>query len=104
MPEADVEEGVREGFTLAEQAEPLERPKRNRLSKRENYILRRAAVYLDQTILPKSPRDARQHLQERQRHNGLADIKRQVTDENLAADSSVVAVCVIGSPPGKSSK
>jgi hypothetical protein len=34
MPETDVEEGVREGFTLAEQAEPLERPMGNRLSER----------------------------------------------------------------------
>jgi hypothetical protein len=53
MREADVEEGVREGFTLAEQTKPLERPQWNRLSERETYILRRAAAYLDQTILPK---------------------------------------------------
>ncbi len=50
---AEIEDGVREGLTLAEQAEIRELKKRNRLLEQENEVLRRAAVYLGQGINPK---------------------------------------------------
>lgn len=53
MKRADVEDGVREGMTAAEQAEMRELKKRNRLLEQENYILRRAAAYLSQGGSPK---------------------------------------------------
>jgi transposase-like protein len=45
-----IEDGVREGLTLAEQAEIRELKKRNRLLEQENEVLRRAAIYLGQGI------------------------------------------------------
>ena len=53
LRQADIEEGVRDGMTAAEQAELRELKKRNRLLEQENYILRRAAAYLGQHTLPK---------------------------------------------------
>ena len=53
LKQADIEEGVRDGMTAAEQAELRELKKRNRLLEQENYILRRAAAYLGQHTLPK---------------------------------------------------
>ena len=50
---AEIEDGVREGLTLAEQAEIRELKKRNRLLEQENEVLRRAAIYLGQGVLPK---------------------------------------------------
>lgn len=50
---ADIEDGVRDGMTTAEQAEMRELKKRNRLLEQENYILRRAAAYLSQGSSPK---------------------------------------------------
>lgn len=50
---AEIEEGKREGLTLAEEAEIRELKKRNRLLEQENEILRRAAIYLGQGINPK---------------------------------------------------
>ena len=50
---AEIEDGVREGLTLAEQAEIRELKKRNRLLEQENEVLRRAAVYLGQGVNPK---------------------------------------------------
>ncbi len=50
---AEIEDGVREGLTLAEQAEIRELKKRNRLLEQENEVLRRAAVYLGQGLNPK---------------------------------------------------
>ena len=50
---AEIEDGVRDGLTLAEEAEIRELRKRNRLLEQENEILRRAAVYLGQGLLPK---------------------------------------------------
>jgi len=50
---AEIEEGVREGLTLVEQAEIRELRKRNRLLEQENEVLRRAAIYLGQGVLPK---------------------------------------------------
>ena len=50
---AEIEDGVREGLTLAEEAEIRELRKRNRLLEQENEVLRRAAIYLGQGINPK---------------------------------------------------
>ena len=50
---AEIEDGQREGLTLAEEAEIRELRKRNRLLEQENEILRRAAVYLGQGLNPK---------------------------------------------------
>ena len=50
---AEIEDGVREGLTLAEDAEIRELKKRNRLLEQENEVLRRAAIYLGQGINPK---------------------------------------------------
>jgi transposase len=50
---AEIEDGVREGMTLAEQAEIRELKKRNRLLEQENEVLRRAAIYLGQGLNPK---------------------------------------------------
>ena len=49
----EIEDGVREGLTLAEEAEIRELKKRNRLLEQENEVLRRAAVYLGQGLNPK---------------------------------------------------
>jgi len=49
----DIEDGVRPGLTVAEQAEIRELKKRNRLLEQENEILRRAAIYLGQGVNPK---------------------------------------------------
>ena len=53
MKRADIEEGVRDGMTSAEQKELREARKRIKLLEQENYILRRAAAYLGQQTLPK---------------------------------------------------
>jgi len=50
---AEIEDGHREGLTLAEEAEIRELRKRNRLLEQENEVLRRAAVYLGQGLNPK---------------------------------------------------
>lgn len=50
---AEIEDGRREGLTLAEQAEIRELRKRNRLLEQENEVLRRAAVYLGRGVNPK---------------------------------------------------
>ena len=50
---AEIEDGVRDGLTLAEEAENRELRKRNRLLEQENEILRRAAIYLGQGLNPK---------------------------------------------------
>ncbi len=49
---AQIEDGVREGLTLAEEAEIRELKKRNRLLEQENEV-RRAAIYLGQGLNPK---------------------------------------------------
>jgi transposase len=49
----EIENGVREGLTLAEEAEIRELKKRNRLLEQENEVLRRAAIYLGQGLNPK---------------------------------------------------
>lgn len=50
---AEIEDGHREGLTLAEEAEIRALKKRNRLLEMENEVLRRAAVYLGQGLNPK---------------------------------------------------
>jgi len=50
---AEIEDGVRDGLTLLEEAEIRALKKRNRLLEQENEILRRAAVYLGQAVNPK---------------------------------------------------
>src|SRR5713226_627687 len=50
---AEIEDGVREGLTLAEEAEIRELKKRNRLLEQENEVLRRAAIYLGRGVNPK---------------------------------------------------
>jgi transposase len=50
---AEIEDGVRDGLTLAEEAEIRDLKKRNRLLEQENEVLRRAAIYLGQGINPK---------------------------------------------------
>lgn len=53
MRRAEIEDGLREGLTLAEEAEIRELKKRNRLLEQENEVLRRAAIYLGQGLNPK---------------------------------------------------
>ncbi len=53
LKRAEIEEGVRDGLTLAEEAEIRELKKRNRLLEQENEVLRRAAIYLGQGVNPK---------------------------------------------------
>ena len=50
---AEIEDGVRDGLTLAEEAEIRELKRRNRLLEQENEVLRRAAIYLGQGVNPK---------------------------------------------------
>lgn len=53
LKRAEIEEGVRDGLTLAEEKEIRELKKRNRLLEQENEILRRAAIYLGRGVNPK---------------------------------------------------
>jgi transposase-like protein len=50
---ADIEDGARPGVSREESAELRELRKRNRLLEQENEVLRRAAAYLAQGVLPK---------------------------------------------------
>lgn len=50
---AEIDDGVRDGLTLAEEAEIRDLKKRNRLLEMENEVLRRAAIYLGGGINPK---------------------------------------------------
>jgi Transposase. len=50
---AEIEDGQREGLTMAEEAEIRALKKRNRLLEQENEVLRRAAIYLGQGLNPK---------------------------------------------------
>ncbi len=52
LAKADVEDGVKPGTTMAENAELREARKRIRLLDQENEVLRRAAAYLSQANLP----------------------------------------------------
>lgn len=53
LKRAEIEDGVRDGLTLAEEAEIRALKKRNRLLEQENEVLRRAAIYLGKDVLPK---------------------------------------------------
>ena len=53
LKRAEIEDGVRDGRTLTEEAEIRELKKRNRLLEQENEVLRRAAIYLGKGVLPK---------------------------------------------------
>ena len=53
LKRAEIEDGVREGRTLGEEAEIRELKKPNRLLEQENEVLRRAAIYLGKGVLPK---------------------------------------------------
>ena len=53
MRQADVDDGVRDGRTTAEQAEVVRLRRENRRLEMENEILRRAAAYFAKDALPK---------------------------------------------------
>ncbi len=53
LKRTEIEEGVRDGLTLTEEAEIHELQKRNRLLEQENEVLRRAAIFLGKSLLPK---------------------------------------------------
>jgi transposase len=59
MKAADVEDGVKPGTTVAENADLREARKRIRLLEQENEVLRRAAAYLSQANLPGNDLPAR---------------------------------------------
>jgi transposase-like protein len=51
--QADVDEGIKDGLTSAEQAEVVQLRRQNRKLEMENEILRRAAAYFAKDTLPK---------------------------------------------------
>jgi len=51
--QADVDEGIKDGLTTAEQAEVVQLRRQNRRLEMENEILRRAAAYFARDTLPK---------------------------------------------------
>ena len=53
MRQADIDDGIKDGLTSAEQAEIVELRRRTRRLEVENEILRRAAAYFAQHQLPK---------------------------------------------------
>jgi transposase len=53
MREADIDDGVKEGLTTAEQQEVVRLRRENRRLEMENEILRRAAAYFARDQLPK---------------------------------------------------
>ena len=53
MRQADVDDGVKDGLTTAEQAEIVRLRRANRRLEMENEILRRAAAYFAKDALPK---------------------------------------------------
>jgi transposase len=53
MRQADIDAGIRDGLTTAEQAEMVRLRRENRRLEMENEILRRAAAYFAKDQLPK---------------------------------------------------
>src|SRR5688572_19409225 len=53
MRQADVDDGIRDGQTSAEQAEVVQLRREKRRLEMENEILRRAAAYFARDVLPK---------------------------------------------------
>ncbi len=53
MRQADIDDGVKDGLTTAEQAEVVRLRRENRRLEMENEILRRAAAYFAKDPLPK---------------------------------------------------
>lgn len=53
MRQADIDDGVRDGQTTAEQAEVVKLRRENRRLEMENEIFRRAAAYFAKDALPK---------------------------------------------------
>jgi len=53
MRQADVDDGIKDGLTSAEQAEIVQLRRKMRRLEMENEILRRAAAYFAQSSLPK---------------------------------------------------
>lgn len=53
MRQADIDDGIREGQTSAEQAEVVQLRREKRRLEMENEILRRAAAYFAKDVLPK---------------------------------------------------
>ena len=53
MKQADIDDGVKDGLTTAEQAEVVKLRRDNRRLEMENEILRRAAAYFAKDALPK---------------------------------------------------
>ena len=53
LRQADVDDGVKDGLTTAEQAESVRLRRENRRLEMENEILRRAAAYFAKDALPK---------------------------------------------------
>jgi transposase-like protein len=51
--QADIDEGIKDGLTSAEQAEVVQLRHQNRRLEMENEILRRAAAYFAKDTLPK---------------------------------------------------
>ncbi len=53
LRQADIDDGIKDGLTSAEQAEIVKLRRQNRRLEMENEILRRAAAYFAQHQLPK---------------------------------------------------
>lgn len=53
MRQADIDDGIKDGLTTAEQAEIVQLRRQNRRLEMENEILRRAAAYFARDSLPK---------------------------------------------------
>jgi transposase len=53
MRQADIDDGVKDGLTTAEQAEIVQLRRKTRRLEMENEILRRAAAYFAKDALPK---------------------------------------------------
>ena len=53
MRQADVDDGIRDGLTTAEQSELVQLRRKTRRLEMENEILRRAAAYFAKDALPK---------------------------------------------------